>query len=265
MADEDKIETEKDGNSGKTDKPKIENENNKDKKPRQTKPKKKTVKKEDTITDTKKDNTVKKEDTINDTKKDTTVKKEDTINDTKKDTTVKKEDTVTDTKEDNTEKKNDTIFTDKPKKTRKPSKRTKKTKIIKNKKNAITVRGKRKRAIARAVVKKGKGTFRINKMNINSFVDAYIREIMDEPLKLVPDIASNIDVAVTVKGGGPIGQAQAVRSAVARGIYEYTKDENLKTMFIKRDRYMFVEDSRRIEPKKYLGPKARARKQKSYR
>ncbi|MCC7570096.1 30S ribosomal protein S9 [Candidatus Micrarchaeota archaeon] len=126
-------------------------------------------------------------------------------------------------------------------------------------------RGKRKKAIARAVVKEGKGNFRINKSNIETITNTYLKEIMYEPLKIVPDIASKVDISVSVKGGGPVGQAQAVRSSVARAIYEYTGDESIKNMFIERDRFMFVEDSRRIEPKKCMGPKARARKQKSYR
>ena len=102
-------------------------------------------------------------------------------------------------------------------------------------------------------------------MDINANENSYVKAIMYEPLKLVPDLASKIDVIVNVHGGGPVGQAQAVRSAVARGIYKYTQDEAIKTLFMERDRFMLIEDSRRIEPKKYLGPKARARKQKSYR
>lgn len=149
---------------------------------------------------------------------------------------------------------------------KKVQKRTKKTKTRKRKKKKVVLmRGKRKEAIARAVIKEGKGNFRINKINIDAITNKYIKEIMLEPLKMVPDLANKIDISVTVRGGGPVGQAQAVRSAVARALYMFTEDENIKNMFIQRDRFMFVEDSRRVEPKKYLGPKARARKQKSYR
>ncbi len=140
-----------------------------------------------------------------------------------------------------------------------------KTKITKKKKKVVLKRGKRKEAVARAIIKQGKGRFRINKINIKAIANSYLREIMNEPLHILPEIAQNIDVSVTVRGGGPVGQAQAVSSAVARAIVEYTGDEQIKSMFIKRNRFIFVEDSRRVEPKKYLGPKARARRQKSYR
>jgi len=180
-------------------------------------------------------------------------------------------------------KKDDKTKTDKPKKrvktnikkdekrtVRKTLKKKKikkiKTKITKKKKKKVVLkRGKRKEAVARAIIKQGKGRFRINKINIKAIANSYLREIMNEPLHILPEIAQNIDVSVTVRGGGPVGQAQAVSSAVARAIVEYTGDEQIKSMFIKRNRFIFVEDSRRVEPKKYLGPKARARRQKSYR
>jgi small subunit ribosomal protein S9 len=62
-----------------------------------------------------------------------------------------------------------------------------------------------------------------------------------------------------------MGQAQACRVAIARALVGFSGDEHLKSRIIAYDRSMIAEDSRRVEPKKYKGPKARARFQKSYR
>ena len=61
------------------------------------------------------------------------------------------------------------------------------------------------------------------------------------------------------------GEAQAVRSAIAKSLIEFSGSESLKKDYMHYDRFMVVDDSRRVEPKKFKGPKARARFQKSYR
>jgi len=95
--------------------------------------------------------------------------------------------------------------------------------------------------------------------------NSYLKNIIMEPLLMAGDKAKNLDIRVIVKGGGVMGQAEAVRTAIARGIVDFTADESLRESMDKRDRFMLLEDSRRVEPKKYKGPKARARFQKSYR
>jgi small subunit ribosomal protein S9 len=82
---------------------------------------------------------------------------------------------------------------------------------------------------------------------------------------LAPEVASQADISVNVMGGGQMGQAQACRTAIARALVGFSGSEELKRKIVERDRFMFAEDSRRVEPKKYKGPKARARFQKSYR
>ncbi|MBU0586162.1 30S ribosomal protein S9, partial [Candidatus Micrarchaeota archaeon] len=62
-----------------------------------------------------------------------------------------------------------------------------------------------------------------------------------------------------------MGQAQAARVAIAKALVDYTQDEALKKTFLDHDRSLLVDDVRRVEAKKYKGPKARARYQKSYR
>jgi len=92
------------------------------------------------------------------------------------------------------------------------------------------------------------------------------REIIEEPLYLATeDIIKKVDINVNVRGGGVISQAEAARMAIAKGLVEFTKSMDLRNRFIEYDRTMIASDPRRREPKKFGGPGARARKQKSYR
>jgi small subunit ribosomal protein S9 len=136
----------------------------------------------------------------------------------------------------------------------------------KGKKESPSVfRGKRKESIARASVRKGKGVVRINSINLASIDNKYVRETISEPLHLAPEVASQVDISINVVGGGQMGQAQACRVAIARALCGFSGDAALKGKILAHDRFMLAEDSRRVEPKKYKGPKARARFQKSYR
>lgn len=145
----------------------------------------------------------------------------------------------------------------------KPAPATKKTKA--KKKTGVVTRGKRKECLARASIRKGKGVVRINSLILDAIPNRFAREIIREPLNMAPEVASEVDIAVSVVGGGQMGQAQACRMAIARALVEYSANPELKLRMIERDRFMLAEDFRRVEPKKYLGPKARARFQKSYR
>lgn len=126
--------------------------------------------------------------------------------------------------------------------------------------------GKRKTSIARATVREGTGQVRINKLLLAHLKPHIARQIIEVPLLLAPkEITEKVDISINVRGGGVMGQAQASRMAIARGLVDFTKSINLRTMFIEYDRSMIAGDSRRREPKKFGGPGARARKQKSYR
>lgn len=141
-----------------------------------------------------------------------------------------------------------------------------KKKTKSKKKEAQSVfRGKRKESIARASVRKGKGVVRINSALLSSLENRYAREIIAEPLRVAPEIASQVDISVNVAGGGAMGQAQACRVAIAHALIGFSGDEGVRRRITEHDRFMVTEDSRRVEPKKYKGPKARARFQKSYR
>jgi small subunit ribosomal protein S9 len=127
----------------------------------------------------------------------------------------------------------------------------------------VVVRGKRKEAIARARIKEGRGVVRINGFLLNAFSSPIEREIISEPLSFLNE--NRCDIDVTVSGGGRMGQAQAARTAIARALVAFTKDDPLKQKMLEYDRTLLVEDARRVEPKKFKGPKARARFTKSYR
>ena len=149
-----------------------------------------------------------------------------------------------------------------------PAKKGKKTAKVTKKKPSVKVviaRGKRKEAIARATMRPGKGAIRINKVLLDSYSNPFVRDIIREPLTYLGPEANTVNVDIKIIGGGMMGQAQAARTAIANALVEYFEDMNLKEKFVNIDRSLVVEDTRRVEPKKYRGPTARARYQKSYR
>jgi len=129
----------------------------------------------------------------------------------------------------------------------------------------IHTSGKRKTAVARGTVQEGKGKVRINKNPLELYSPELARLKLTEPLKLAGDLADKVDINVNVFGGGVMGQAEAARMVIAKGLVQWSQDMDLKEKYIQYDRTMLVGDPRRSEPKKYGGPGARARKQKSYR
>ena len=131
--------------------------------------------------------------------------------------------------------------------------------------DCVNTSGKRKTAIARAVVKEGTGKVTVNKIPIELYTPELARIKIKEPLELASDKAANVDISVNVQGGGVMGQAAAIRTAIARGLVEFYKDEELESMFKAYDRTLIINDDRRKLPKNPLGPGARAKKQKSYR
>ncbi len=129
----------------------------------------------------------------------------------------------------------------------------------------VNTSGKRKTAIARATLSEGKGRVRINSVPLEIFGTELIRMKISEPLLLVPEAIDGIDVSVDVNGGGFMGQAEAVRTALARGIVQWHNDPKIKDVYLAYDRTLLVNDSRQKEAKKPHGRGARAKFQKSYR
>lgn len=129
----------------------------------------------------------------------------------------------------------------------------------------VLATGKRKAAVARATVRKGMGRVRFNDRPLELVEPELIRLKVQEPLLMVGDRAKNLDIAVRASGGGYVGQASAARTAVARGLITWLKDDQLKEMFKRYDRSLLVNDPRRKLPKRPGGRGARKRRQKSYR
>ena len=133
-------------------------------------------------------------------------------------------------------------------------------------KKVLVVSGRRKTATARAVVRPGIGRIRINRTPIEIFEPEIAREKIREPLiQAGDDVRKQLDMDVKTSGGGYMGQAEAARMAIANSLLKWTKSAHLRTLFAKYDRTMIAGDARRKEPKKFGGPGARAKDQKSYR
>jgi small subunit ribosomal protein S9 len=126
--------------------------------------------------------------------------------------------------------------------------------------------GKKKTAVARATVSDGAGRVRINSEPVELIDPEQAKLKMLEPFRIAEDdLRESVDIDVTVSGGGFSGRADAVRTAIARGLVEHTNDAELRDAFMAFDRSLLVNDVRQSEPKKWGGPGARARYQKSYR
>jgi len=126
--------------------------------------------------------------------------------------------------------------------------------------------GKRKTAVARATVRSGKGRIRVNNVPIEIVEPKLARDKIMEPLLQAGDIVwKQLDIDIKVSGGGFMGQAEAARTALARALIRWTKSAHLQTLFTEYDRTLMAGDPRRREPKKFGGPGARAKDQKSYR
>ncbi|MBI1935110.1 30S ribosomal protein S9 [Candidatus Woesearchaeota archaeon] len=126
--------------------------------------------------------------------------------------------------------------------------------------------GKRKRAIARAVLRQGTGNVRINKVPISLVQPKMSRLKLREPLILAGELSNAVDIDVHVGGGGVSSQAEAARLAIAKVLASSSKDDKLKETFLNYDRNLLVADVRRKEPAKpNRHGQARSHVQKSYR
>jgi len=126
--------------------------------------------------------------------------------------------------------------------------------------------GKRRTAIARAIIKDGTGRVLINGKPIEIIEPEIVRMKLLEPFYFLDDkTRQSVDIKVKVKGGGYMGQADAARTAIARTLLAWTDSEDLRIKYTEYDRHMIVGDPRRREPKHFGGPGARAKYTKSYR
>ncbi len=140
------------------------------------------------------------------------------------------------------------------------------------KKKVVNSSGKRKTAVARATIKSGKGRVRVNSEPIEILQPDLARRKAIEPLTIADAMnrLSKVDINISTNGGGVMGQTDAIRTAIARGLVHYNGgaegfDEELRDEYLRFDRSLLVNDPRRKEPKHQLGRGARRKKQKSYR
>ncbi len=125
--------------------------------------------------------------------------------------------------------------------------------------------GKRKTSLAKATIKDGVGRIRINGQPLEILQPEVARMRVMEPLIIFGENWKRYDIKVRVKGGGFMSQADAVRMAIANGLVRMSQDFEARSRMIEHDRTMLVGDPRRTEAKKFGGPSARSRYQKSYR
>ncbi len=128
----------------------------------------------------------------------------------------------------------------------------------------IQTSGKRKTAIARATLKKGKGVLIINNTPIELYKPKISALRLQEPLILAGNVANEVNIKVNIHGGGFSSQTDAARVAISKALVEYKPA--LKQIFLDYDRAMLVPDVRFKESTKPNSQgKARSKRQKSYR
>jgi len=124
-----------------------------------------------------------------------------------------------------------------------------------------------------AFVKDGRGLINVNGAPIENVEPELLRYKILEPVLLLNEATfAKVDIRVRVKGGGHTAQIYAIRQAISKGIVAFyqkyvdeAKKNELKETLLAYDRTLLVADPRHCEPKKFGGPSARARYQKSYR
>ncbi|GAB1608355.1 40S ribosomal protein S16 [Argonauta hians] len=138
---------------------------------------------------------------------------------------------------------------------------------------AVQVYGRKKTATAVAHCKRGRGLIKVNGRPLENLEPQILRYKLQEPLLLLgKDRFSAVDIRVKVKGGGHVAQIYAIRQAISKALVAYyqkyvdeASKKEIKDILVQYDRSLLVADPRRCEPKKFGGPGARARYQKSYR
>ncbi len=134
--------------------------------------------------------------------------------------------------------------------------------------NKIVASGKRKTAVARAILTEGSGKISLNNKNYEN-LQMFDKLKIEEPLRLARELLgegkTKFDVKITIVGGGEKSQVEAARLALACAIVQFTKSKELEEVYLKYDKNLLVADVRRKEPYKPGDSKARAKRQTSYR
>ncbi|KAL4084436.1 hypothetical protein QTP88_028256 [Uroleucon formosanum] len=151
--------------------------------------------------------------------------------------------------------------------------KVKKPKVKKTPIQSVQVFGRKKTATAVAYCKSGTGNIRVNGRPLDMVEPRVLQYKIQEPILLLgKDRFNEVDMRVRVNGGGHVAQIYAIRQAISKALVSYyqkyvdeASKKEIKDILIQYDRTLLVADPRRCEPKKFGGPGARARYQKSYR
>merc|ERR1712012_848851 len=138
---------------------------------------------------------------------------------------------------------------------------------------SVQVFGRKKTATAVAYCKRGKGILKVNGRPLELVEPKALQfKLMEPVLLLGKDRFADLDIRIRVKGGGHVSQIYAIRQALSKSLVAYYQKyvdeqskQEIKDILVQFDRSLLVADPRRNEPKKFGGPGARARYQKSYR
>ena len=128
-------------------------------------------------------------------------------------------------------------------------------------KDQIQTVGRRKRSVARVILRPGSGKWKVNGRTMEDYFPRPTHQLrVVEPFKVV-GLESDFDVLVRVHGGGLTGQSDAVRMGLSRALVVH--DEEFRPLL--REKGMLTRDARQVERKKPGQPKARKRFQFSKR
>jgi small subunit ribosomal protein S16e len=138
---------------------------------------------------------------------------------------------------------------------------------------SVQVYGRKKTATAVAHCKRGNGLVKVNGRPIDQIEPEMLRYKIEEPILLLgKDRFAGVDIRIRVKGGGHVSQIYAIRQALSKAVVAYyqkyvdeASKKEIRDILVSYDRSLLVADPRRCEPKKFGGPGARSRFQKSYR
>ena len=121
--------------------------------------------------------------------------------------------------------------------------------------------GRRKTAVARVYLRPGSGKITVNRRDFDEyFPNQVLKMVIRQPL-LLTETADNFDILINVDGGGPTGQAGAIRHGISRALLEFNGELRPRLKGVG----FLTRDARKVERKKYGQPKARKRFQFSKR